>query len=77
MPEEDKVLLGWSSMPRSNHGSQNNTDISSMGKPASPGCVLNKPHAGMGLWTQTQLTFNSLSSVGAEPRVAFEPPSQW
>lgn len=67
------MLFGWSSMPSSDQGSRNNAD-SRLGKPAFRGCLLNKPCAGMGLWSQTQLTPNYLNSVGADLQAVFEPP---
>lgn len=69
------MLFGWSSMPTSNQGSENNAD-SHLGKPAFRCCILNKPRAGMELWSQTQLTLNYLNSVGADLQAVFEPPSQ-
>lgn len=70
------MLFGWSSMPSSDQGSRNNAD-SHLGKLAFRGCTLNKPRAGMGLWSQTQLTPNYLNSVGADLQAVFERPSQW
>lgn len=67
-------------MPSDNQGSRNNAD-SRLGKLAFRGCVLNKPRAGMGLWSQTQLTLNYLSSVGTDLQAVFDthppPRPQW
>lgn len=62
-------------MPSNNQGSRNNAD-SHLGKPAFRSRVLNKPRAGMGLWSQTQLTLNYLNSVGTDLQAVFDiPPS--